>query len=41
MICAKCGTKVDEPMVLKRGEYIDQPLCKKCFYKERKKLIGD
>jgi len=41
MNCSKCGTNVDEPMVLKRGEFIDQPLCEKCFYEERKKIIGE
>jgi len=41
MNCAKCGKEVEEPMVLKRGEFIDQPLCEECFIKERKKLIGE
>ena len=41
MNCSKCGTEIEEPMVLKRGEFIDQPLCEKCFDEEQKKLRGD
>ena len=41
MNCEKCGANVDEPFVLKRGSYADQPLCEKCFFSERKKLLGE
>jgi len=43
MKCAKCGIEVDdeEVMVLKRGQYENKPLCKKCHEKELQVILGE
>lgn len=41
MECAKCAAKIEEPLVLKRGDFRNRPLCNDCFKIERKKIMPE